>query len=69
MVEVFRTNIDSEVMAGILVDELQQTFPLALVNFDLEDCDRILRIKGEDIHPPRIITLVQRKGFICEVLE
>ncbi len=69
MVEVFKTNITSKAIADVLSEELQQLFPITAVNFDLDDRDNILRIKGEGIHPPHIISHLQSQGHFCEVLE
>lgn len=37
--------------------------------FDLEDCDRILRVESLRLSPGRIIETVQGTGFYCEELE
>lgn len=37
-------------------------------NFDLEDCDNILRVESIHINPKAIISTFQRLGFICEEL-
>ncbi|BAU52612.1 hypothetical protein [Mucilaginibacter gotjawali] len=38
-------------------------------NFDLEDCDKILRIEADDISPRYIESLLQTAGFDCRELE
>jgi hypothetical protein len=38
-------------------------------NFDLEDCDKILRIEAHDISPRYIESLLQTAGFECHELE
>lgn len=38
-------------------------------NFDLEDCDRILRVVADDISPRFIEVLLQNAGFNCMELE
>lgn len=45
-VEVYRTNITSSAAAQRLKAELLRQFPECLVDFDLEDCDHILRVEG-----------------------
>jgi hypothetical protein len=69
MVEVFKTNISCAITAGDVIAELQAMLPRAVVNFDLEDCDRILRVKGDGISCSKVIKLLERKGFLCEELE
>lgn len=69
MVEVFKTNITNTTTADSLIAELQQLFPHTVINFDLEDCDNILRIKGDSIHPPHVIAHLSGRGYACEVLD
>lgn len=38
-------------------------------NFDLDDCDKILRIEGTAEIAPSVIRLLQDAGFDCEELE
>jgi len=39
------------------------------INFDLEDCDKILRVEGENILNEKITGLVTESGYQCEVLK
>lgn len=70
MVEVFKTNVNSPCYANMLVYRIQQVFRDYTVNFDLEDCDRILRVKSASgAVPPRpIIEFLQAQGCVAEVL-
>lgn len=45
-IEVFKTNISSTSEATRLKAALLLHFPECSINFDLEDCDRILRMDG-----------------------
>ncbi|MDB5029353.1 hypothetical protein [Mucilaginibacter sp.] len=38
-------------------------------NFDLEDCDNILRIVSHDVSPRYIESLLHDAGFLCTELE
>ncbi len=38
-------------------------------NFDLEDCDNILRVEAKDVSPRYIETLLKMAGFECRELE
>lgn len=38
-------------------------------NFDLDDCDHILRIVSRDLHPREVESLLQTAGFDCYELE
>ncbi len=48
MVEVFKTNVDSEHEASNIINALHCKFQHYKSNFDLEDCDRILRVESEN---------------------
>lgn len=69
MVEVFITNIQEPVQAERILQVLENTFPEMKINFDLDDCHRILRIEGAKINPESIISIVNKSGYTCEILE
>ena len=46
MIEVFKTNIQSQYEAKVILEELNFQFPDYAINFDLEDCDKILRVEA-----------------------
>jgi hypothetical protein len=69
MIEVFKTNVQEDGDAGMLVAMLLEHFPGSEINFDLEDCDKILRIKHNKIAPHEVVPILNKKGFACEVLE
>jgi hypothetical protein len=69
MVEVFKTNVQKVSQAKKLVALLLQNFPGNKINFDLKDCDKILRIEGDSFLPEKVILLVKENGFTCKVLE
>ena len=71
MVEVFKTSVTLIEEEIFLLKKLRKKFPGYLINFDLEDCDNILRIEvaKEKINVATIIKLVRSYGFDIEVLE
>ena len=69
MVEVFKTNVKQKRQAKNLLNALSRQFPLYRINFDLEDCDKILRVEGENVPPEKIRNLVTANGYQCQVLE
>lgn len=69
MVEVFKTNVRHKRQAKTLLAALSKQFPLFRINFDLEDCDKILRVEGENIPRQKILKLVTENGYQCNVLE
>ncbi len=44
MIEVFKTNITNRDRATEILDTIHHTFPDCSANFDLDDCDNILRV-------------------------
>jgi hypothetical protein len=69
MVEIFKTNITKDCVAENVLQELLKYFPDSIINFDLEDCDKILRVENGLILPETIIKIVHEKGFECDILE
>jgi hypothetical protein len=68
-VEVFRTNVEDQGHARMLLDRIHESFNYQ-ANFDLEDCDKILRVRYTDdsISVPCLIKLLNELGFNAEVL-
>lgn len=48
MVEIFRTNVRGVSKANSIIEELFEQFPSYHFNFDLSDCDRILRVESRN---------------------
>jgi hypothetical protein len=53
-----------------LIQEIHKNFAEYKANFDLDDCDRILRVVslGSEIDAGSIITLFKNEGYLAEVL-
>ena len=68
MVEIFKTNVENAWHAEQIIALLRVHFPAFLINFDLHDCDKILRVKGEFIPVEEIVSLVAANGVECSVL-
>jgi hypothetical protein len=69
MVEVFKTNVRTRKQSAEILKKLSELFPHSKINFDLSDCDRILRVENEVVYPKQIIRSVNNHGFQCLVLE
>jgi hypothetical protein len=69
MVEVFETNVRQKKQAKMILNVLSRQFPLFRINFDLDDCDKILRVEGENISQEKITELIAENGYQCEILE
>ncbi|HWA33234.1 MAG TPA: hypothetical protein VG737_03845 [Cyclobacteriaceae bacterium] len=70
MVEVFKTDVTDPGQARTVVDGIRASFPGHEANFDLQDCDHILRVTSNTIliHPQHVIDLVAAAGHHAEVL-
>lgn len=69
MVEVFQTNVEQIKHSKMLAKQLLCSFPESKISFDLNDCDRILRVEGENIEPQSIIELLHGNGYYCKILK
>jgi hypothetical protein len=70
MVEVFKTNVKDAGLANLLINHIHHTFPDYKANFDLEDCDKILRVAcaSGTVQPGFLINILNDFGFQAEVL-
>lgn len=69
MIEIFKTNVEVEEQCYAIISTLINTFSFIKVNFDLEDCDKIMRVEGSDFSVDQIMEKVRILGYRCEVLE
>lgn len=69
MVEVFKTNVSRTEDAARLKIFLAGHFPGADIHFDLEDCDCVLRMEGEQIAGGRVAEMLAQMGFVCEAFD
>lgn len=68
-VSVFKTNVLSIDSAQCIIERLIKFFPAHRINFDLDDCDKILRIEGLKINCTTVIEQLKQDNFQCELLE
>jgi len=71
MVEVFKTDVVKQSQAKLLADLICLAFTGYRATFDLEDCDKVLRISSEspEICHASIIGLLESFGYQAAVLE
>lgn len=70
MIEVFKTNVQKESQADLLVDLISLAFLDYRASFDLEDCDKVLRVasRQSEICCASIIRLLEDFGYDAEIL-
>lgn len=66
MVEIFKTNVQNEEEVGVIVGLLLEHYPEYVINFDLEDRDRILRIEAFESVSENVRDLLEISGVFCE---
>jgi hypothetical protein len=64
-IEVFKTNVYDRDDAERVVTVLSVNFPGTRINFDLHDCDKILRMEGLDFTIDKVVVLLKQNGFDC----
>lgn len=70
MIEVFKTNILDRHEANLLLSAIHESFGSYMANFDLEDCDHILRVKSENgsIDSWQLVEFLKKMDCQAEVL-
>jgi len=69
MIYVFKISVKTKMQAKKLKPHIDKIFPKAKWNFDLDDCDKILRIDSEENIVLKITGLLNIHQFFCEELE
>ena len=66
---VFKTSVQKKKQVRYLKPALNQLMSLGEQwNFDLEDCDNILRIETHGIQAQEVSSVLIKKGFYCREL-
>lgn len=69
MIFVFRTSVKNKLQVKKLKPHLDRILQEAAWNFDLEDCDKILRIDSKKNIMMPVINLLNRHQYSCEALQ
>lgn len=69
MIYVFKTSVKTKSQVKILRPHIEKLIPNEKWNFDLQDCDRILRIDSKENIVLKITGLLHSQQFHCEKLE
>ena len=68
VIEIFKTSVRNKRQSKTVLAELCKCFPALKINFDLDDCDKILRVEGADIEAEKIIEVLSSRALQCELL-
>ncbi len=69
LVEIFKTNVQKESDRDYVMATMQNRFPDYKINFDLEDCDKILRVEGIGLQYNNVTDHVNGLGYTCVRLD
>lgn len=69
MIYVFKTSVKNKIQVKKLKPHIDRIMPKAKWNFDLEDCDKILRIDSTENIVLPIKNLLNIHKFTCEELD
>ncbi len=76
MIEVFTTNIPNQIQGNKVVKSLKLYFSELQIDFDIEAPivnyprdHSILRVEGNTIDAEHIISIINKKGYKCHILE
>jgi hypothetical protein len=65
---IFATSVEKPEQVKEVKPLLSAVPAISQWNFDLDDCDNILRIVADDISPRYIENLLQTAGYTCQEL-
>lgn len=66
MISIYKTNIENSSQIQLLKKELDTLLGEENWNFDLDDCDRILRVDTQNNISKLVIEKLNTMGFDCE---
>jgi hypothetical protein len=69
MIYVFKTSVRTKNQARNLKPHMDKILPAGKWNFDLDDCDKVLRIDSDENIVLKIRSLLTIHQFHCEELE
>ncbi len=71
MIEVFTTSVTEHREANLLIRQIEALYPGYKANFDLGDCDRILRVVsgGGAVDSEGVISLLEDFGYRAGILK
>lgn len=69
MIYIFKTSVKTKNQVKTLKPHINKILPTEKWNFDLEDCDKVLRIDAEENVALKMIHLLNTYQFNCEELK
>jgi hypothetical protein len=66
---IFKTDVSSKKKVSMIAPLLTSFPAIRRWNFDLEDCDKVLRIEATGLNPGSVELLLFKAGFNCREME
>lgn len=66
---MFKTSVSKKSESHRIIQELKNIIPEARINFDLKDCDKILRIEATHFEIESIHSILHKHGYKSEILD
>lgn len=69
-IKVYRTDVEKKQKAEEILEKIRTLFPGSKPSFDLEDCDKVLRVElhKQPIDDKKIKNLIKASGYHIEEL-
>lgn len=69
MIEVFKSNIIKKKQANEFKKECLNKYPNYQITFDLEDCDKIVRVEAKSLNVKDIMDIAHNANILLQILE
>lgn len=69
MIAIFKTSVPNKKSVQKIKPLLNEVLPSSKWNFDLKDCDHILRVESTEITTTKVIEALKSRGFECIELD
>lgn len=69
MLYIFKTTVKKKKDVKTITRIFEENEAILHFNFDLEDRDKILRVKSEKLEAPEILSLISHLGHDCAELD
>jgi len=66
---IYKTNVSTQRHVQQVRTLFERVLSIKRWTFDLEDCDKVLRIEAHGLRPETIAQLLVNAGIFCEPLE
>lgn len=66
---IYKTNVSTQRHVQQVRALFERVLSIKRWTFDLEDCDKVLRIEANGLRPETIANLLANAGIFCEPLE